>query len=84
MKPPRVSVSDNAVIRHLELVEGMNIAALRRKIRRKVEFAMDFPGANGVISGGFSYRLKDGVVTTVIPSNGKHKGGSRKHRRGKR
>lgn len=68
MKRTRYYISDRAVIRHLELIEGLNISALRRKIRRKVELAQDYPGATGVVSGGFSYKLDDNVVTTIIPA----------------
>lgn len=84
MKPTRFFVSDKAVIRHLELAEGLNVSALRHKIRRKVELAQDHPEASAVISGGRRYVLENGVVTTVTPASTMGKRTRRKHRKGKR
>ncbi|MEP4709530.1 MAG: hypothetical protein ABJV68_27105 [Paracoccaceae bacterium] len=67
MKRPRISVSDKAVLRHLRHVEGLDVETLRRKIARKVDFLADHPGATGVFSCGCSYKIQNGVVTTVIP-----------------
>lgn len=80
MKKPRHFVSDRAVIRHLELVQGVDIEALRRRIGRKVDLAADYPGCKGVVCGGLSYKVENGVVTTVIPVNGVAKRIRRKHR----
>ncbi|UOA25920.1 hypothetical protein [Pseudosulfitobacter sp. DSM 107133] len=68
MKRTRHSVTDHAVVRYLERVEGMDIIALRTLIGRKVEDGLD-QGASGVVSEGFVYKLRDGVVTTVTPHN---------------
>lgn len=68
MKRPRISVSDKAVLRHLRHVEGLDVETLRRKIARKVDFLADHPGATGVFSCGCTYKIQNGVVTTVIPT----------------
>lgn len=83
MKPPRYFVSDKAVIRHLELAEGLNVNAVRRKIRRKVELAEGHPEATAVISGGRRYVLENGVVTTVTPASILGKRSRRKRRKGR-
>ncbi|QBR36047.1 MULTISPECIES: hypothetical protein [unclassified Leisingera] len=78
MKKFRHSVSDNAVLRHLERVEGVNISAVRRKIARIADLQADHPFATGVLSGGFSYKIQDGVVTTVLPAPGRRNKSKRK------
>lgn len=64
MKKPIHPVTDHAVLRYLERVEGMDIETLRRRIGHTVQHGLE-QGANGVISGGFVYRITDGVVVTV-------------------
>lgn len=69
MKKPLHPVSDHAVVRYLERVEGMDIERIRREIGRKVDFAVQH-GASGAVVGGFVYRLSPGgTVTTVAPQN---------------
>ena len=71
MKKPVVRVSDHAVVRWLERVQGMDIEAVRTEIGRRVDLAREHPGASGVISGGFIYKLQGEVVTTVTPQTRK-------------
>ena len=52
MKKPLHHVTDHAVIRYLELVEGVDIEAIRREIGRVADRGIE-AGANGVISAGF-------------------------------
>lgn len=81
MKKPIAQVSDHAVLRYLERVQGVDIEALRREIGRAVDLHLDHPGACGVVVAGFSYKLKGGVVTTVTPQNRPLRGiGKRKPR----
>ena len=81
MKKSLHPVSDHAVVRYLERVEGMDIDALRAVIGRKAEKALEL-GAEGAISDGFVYKLKGGVVTTVAPLNRPDKRFARRPRTG--
>ena len=72
-KRPRTRVSDHAVLRYLERVQGFDIEALRSAIGRRVEAAAE-TGATAVVIEGFAYQLRPddrGVptVTTVRPHN---------------
>jgi hypothetical protein len=69
MKKPLTPVSDHAVLRYLERVLGLDVEAVRREIGHKVDLAQDHPGACGVVVAGFSYKIRDGVVTTVLQVN---------------
>lgn len=69
MKHSEIAVSDNAVLRYLERVKGIDVAAIRADIKDKVAIASDHDAPCGVVSGGFTYKLRDGVVTTVAPAN---------------
>ena len=71
MKRPRTAVSDHAIVRYLERVEGFDIAALRQTIARRVDYAASL-GATAVIIDGFRYvfAVDDGgapIVVTVEP-----------------
>lgn len=68
MKKPRHPVSDHAVLRYLERVEGVDIEAIRREIGRRADRGIE-AGACGVVSGGFVYRIEAGVVVTVLHHN---------------
>lgn len=65
MKKSRVTVSDHAVLRHLERVLGIDVESCRRHIGHKVDKVM-IEGACGVVIDGFHYRISGGVVTTVL------------------
>ena len=66
----RHHVTDHAVLRHLELVEGVDIAALRRAIGAKVDAAgEDHDGFTAVLIDGLRYRVRDGAVVTVEQQN---------------
>jgi hypothetical protein len=68
MKKPRHPVSDHAVVRYLERVRGIDIDRLRAKIGRTAGQALEL-GACSAVSGGFVYRIQNGVVTTITPHN---------------
>ena len=68
MKKSRIPISDHAVLRYLERVQGMDIERIRREIGARVDIAVDL-GACGVIIDGFNYRIDGGVVTTVLRVN---------------
>ena len=72
MKRPVVSVTDHAVVRYLERVEGVDIAATRRQIARAVRLAEDYPGCTGVIKNGFVYKLNpSGDTVVTVHRNGR-------------
>ncbi len=77
MKKPRHPVTDHAVIRYLERVEGVDIEAIRCHIGHIADRGIE-TGANGVVSGGFVYRIDAGQVVTVLrqhrPERGRQKG----------
>ncbi|AZV77954.1 hypothetical protein EBB79_08625 [Parasedimentitalea marina] len=75
MKKPRHRVSDHAVLRYMQQVQGFDIEALRRRIGRIVDRHREHDGASGVVSGGFVYKLQGGVVSTIIPANRRHQSG---------
>lgn len=71
MKRPRTAVSDHAIVRYLERVQGMDIAELRLTIARRVDYAASL-GASAVIIEGFRYVFaadESGtpIVVTVRP-----------------
>ena len=69
MKKPLTGVSDHAVLRYLERVQGLDVELLRREIGRKVDLAFAHPGCTGIVVEGFRYHLQNGVVTTVIEAS---------------
>ena len=72
MKTPRLHISDHAVVRYLQRVQGVDISAVRREIARATELGEDHPGCSGVISNGFVYKIRDEVITTVVPAHRPH------------
>lgn len=68
MKKPLYHVTDHAIIRYLERVQGMDIDCLRRQIGHVVQSGREL-GACGVVSNGFVYKLRGTYVTTVLPHN---------------
>jgi len=68
MKKSVVTVSDHAVLRYIERVLAVDVEQLRREIGHQVDRTMR-EGACGVTSGGFTFRLANGVVTTVLEAS---------------
>ncbi len=64
MSKSQIRVTDHAVIRYLERVEGVDIAALRLEIARRVERGVDL-GAGAVLVDGLRYCLVENTVTTI-------------------
>jgi hypothetical protein len=72
MKRPRVHVTEHALLRYLERVMGLDVAALRLEIARTVDRAAE-AGARAVTIAGHRYVLDfraDGapIVVTVEPA----------------
>ncbi|WP_297341040.1 hypothetical protein [Pseudophaeobacter sp.] len=66
MNNPRCKVSDRAIVRYLERVQGININAVRRKIGKAVILGDEHPDARGVFHGGYLYRIRNRTVVTVL------------------
>lgn len=71
MKRPRTHVSDHAIIRYLERVQGFDILRLKAEIGHRVDEAAQ-AGASAVIIDGFSYQITTDesgrpVVGTILP-----------------
>ncbi|TRD18376.1 hypothetical protein [Palleronia caenipelagi] len=70
MSRMQVHISDHALVRHMELVMGLDVEAVRREIRRKVTVEHPLPGATGVIIDRFTYKIgydaDQPTITTVI------------------
>lgn len=81
MKKPLYHVTDHAIVRYLERVEGKDIEALRRQIGHTVQKGIE-QGANGVVSGGYVYRIDGIAVVTIAVQNEVERG--RKKRRGRK
>lgn len=80
MKKSRHHVTDHAVLRWMERVQGVDIEAVRREIGRTADQGIS-AGASGVVSHGMVLRIADGVVVTVAPQNEPDKRNGRKPRR---
>ena len=74
MKKSRIPISDHAVLRYLERVQGMDIEHIRRTIGARVDDAAR-QGACGIIIDGFSYKIEDGFIT-VTSGSGASAGGA--------
>jgi hypothetical protein len=67
-EPIRYEVSDHAVVRYLERVEGIDIAAIRDTITLNCEGGRPLIGEKLRGGDGFLYCINsDGFVTTVLP-----------------
>lgn len=71
-----VAVSDHAVVRWLERVEGRDVEALRADISRRLTRCRDAAASLGldgeytVVSAGIRIKIKNGVVVTLWPVGG--------------
>lgn len=67
--PRRIEISDHAVLRWLERVEGVNVKAIRRRIEKTVRRAVGH-GASAARLDGVTFQLQyretgEAVVTTT-------------------
>lgn len=62
----RPYITDHAMLRYLERVVGIDVAAHRREVEQRVATAVDL-GACALVREGFRYRIDDIRVTTVVP-----------------
>jgi hypothetical protein len=57
-------ISDHALMRYMERVLGLDLEPYRDDIRGKISSACH-AGASRVSTGGFTYQLRSGVLTTI-------------------
>lgn len=68
MKRYRPHVSDHAVVRWLERIQGVDVDAIRERILDpKVRAACEI-GATGIKIDGFEYVIERGSVITIQPA----------------
>ena len=81
MKKPLAHVTDHAVLRHLERVQGIDIEAVRRELGFKVDAAIE-AGATATISDGIKYVLvEDRLVSCVAVKSVPLRDGRKRRRR---
>jgi len=66
MSRPDVIVTDRAILRYLEKIEGVDMRPIRRRIEKAARLAIEH-GASGVTVEGVTYKLDETRVTTVAP-----------------
>lgn len=70
MKPPALPrVTDHAVLRYLERVQGFDVETVRRKIAERCAAPMA-SGAVSLIFDGHRFEFSNGAVITVVPYTG--------------
>ncbi len=82
MKKPRAIVTDHAVLRHLERVQGIDVEAVRRELGFKVDAAIE-AGATATVAEGIRYVLGEDRLVSCVPVKGSPPKG-RSNRRRKR
>lgn len=78
MTRPTPLITDHAMLRYLERVVGIDVAAHRHEVERRVSLAVEL-GASALVSDGFRYTISDFRVTTVMPARSQFLRGT--HRR---
>ncbi len=66
MKRPAVVVTDHAILRHLERVQGIDIEAVRLELSQKVDAAVE-AGAAATVSNGIRYVLVGENLVSCVP-----------------
>lgn len=78
MKRCPFHITDHALLRYLERVQGIDMGEVRSQIAKAVAVAEEHEGCTGVVSDGFSYKIQNGAITTVIPTHEPDKRAGRK------
>ncbi len=66
MKKPVAHVTDHAVLRHLERVQGIDVEAVRRELGHKVDAAVE-AGARATVVEGIRYVLVEDRLISCVP-----------------
>lgn len=69
VKKPIAHVTDHAVLRHLERVQGIDVEAIRRELGFKVDAAIE-AGAVATVSDGIRYVLIENRLISCVPVKG--------------
>jgi len=64
MKKPANAVTAHAVLRYLEVKEGLDVAAIRARIGQAIEIGLEHE-ASGVRADGLIFTLREGFVVDV-------------------
>lgn len=83
MKKPIAHVTDHAVLRHLERVQGIDVEAVRRELGFKVDAAME-AGAVATVSDGIRYVLVEGKLVSCVQVKSVPQRGRSNRRRARR
>jgi hypothetical protein len=65
---PEVRLSDHAIVRYLERVEGLDLDIVRAEILAIADAAAAC-GAKVLRKGGNTYIIKGGTVVTILPDD---------------
>lgn len=65
-----VKVTDRALIRYLERVEGVDTRAARRALQHAADVAGQYDGLSAVLSQGVRFILRGRALVTVVCANG--------------
>lgn len=80
MKKPIAHVTDHAVLRHLERVQGIDVEAVRIELGHKVDAAIE-AGAVATVSDGIRYVLvEDRLVSCVQVKSAPQRGRANRRR----
>lgn len=72
MKKPFLRVSDHALLRHFERVEGIDIEGMREALERRLDAKVPEQmqeGLSGIVDDVWCYRMQGKTITTVVPRN---------------
>jgi len=65
----RVAVSDHAVLRYLERRYKTDVEAIRQEILTPCRVAAIKAGASQITVAGLTFKISDGVITTILKRN---------------
>ena len=62
-------VTDHALVRYLERVDGVDVERARRALRRAAELAEKHEGVSSVVCLGVRFYFRHDALTTVLQAN---------------
>jgi hypothetical protein len=80
VKEPRAIVTDHAVLRHIQRVQGIDVEAVRRELGFKVDAAIE-AGAAATVSDGIRYVLVEDRLVSCKPVKSRPLRGRSRRRR---
>lgn len=82
----KLNISDHALLRYIERIGGVDIEALRRRVAETPGLQAAFDaGALSYSHDGFTYRIRNGYLTTIEPGKTPQAAtrGGHKHKNGR-